>query len=448
MFMSPASRAGWSSGGRSRASRRYWAGERSVMCDMWVPWTTRSPAPTVDGAPDTARRAGSRRQLAQREHVHVAVRHPGEDGHAPAAVWAGRSRDPARHLEPLLVEAERLAHWPNVGCPPPRRRGHGVVEPGVGQGRLGHDRVPRADATRAAVPADPSSGVHASCRTSMSASRAAHSATRSKGRPHPSTPMWTLNEATRSTGRSAAADCLRETGSGPRTGQWRPRVSAAARSSSRKSGWAISARARARSWTGRARQVGGAVFRDDHAGVVAGRRHDRPLRQEGNDARAGDPVRHRRRAQADERVVVEAHLGAGHEVLVATDPRDLPAVDVVRHHLAVEVDAERAVDRDEGVVLGDDGRVVDHLDRHEGHVRVPVEPGVELGGPEGEGGDRDPVEQTFGVVGDLAGLVEPHESVGEHLRVDPVAAAGTLGRAWWPPCSARRRSRSGGWRRR
>ena len=66
-------------------------------------------------------------------------------------------------------------------------------------------------------------------------------------------------------------------------------------------------------------------------------------------------------AQADERVVVDAQLGAGHEVLVAADPGDLPAVDVVRHHLAVEVDAQGAVDGDEGVVAGDDRRVVDHL---------------------------------------------------------------------------------------
>ena len=73
---------------------------------------------------------------------------------------------------------------------------------------------------------------------------------------------------------------------------------------------------------------------------------------------------------------------------------------------------------------------------------------VELGGPEGEGGDGDAVEQALGVVGDLAGLVEPHEAVGEHLGVDPVAAAGASRRAWWPPCSAPRRCRSGGWPRR
>src|ERR1019366_7106035 len=45
----------------------------------------------------------------------------------------------------------------------------------------------------------------------------------------------------------------------------------------------------------------------------------------------------------------------------------------------------------------------------------------------GEGGDRHPVEQALGVVGDLAGLVQLHQAVGEHLAVDAVPAAGALG---------------------
>ena len=73
-------------------------------------------------------------------------------------------------------------------------------------------------------------------------------------------------------------------------------------------------------------------------------------------------------------MVVQAELGAGHEVLVPAHARDLAAVDVVGHHLAVEVDAEGSVDGDEGVVPGDDRGVVDHLHGHEGHLVVPVQP--------------------------------------------------------------------------
>ena len=117
----------------------------------------------------------------------------------------------------------------------------------------------------------------------------------------------------------------------------------------------------------------------------------------------------------------------GHEVLVAPDARDLPAVDGVGHHLAVEVDREGAVDGDEVGVARDDRRVVDRVDRQEGHLLVPVQPLVELGDPEGERRHRHAVEHPLGVVGDLAGLVQPHQAAGEHLGVDAETAERATG---------------------
>ena len=55
-----------------------------------------------------------------------------------------------------------------------------------------------------------------------------------------------------------------------------------------------------------------------------------------------------------------------------------------------------------------------------------VEPLVELLGPAGEGRDRDAVVLAL-AVGDLPGLVQLHQAGGEHLRVDAVVAAVTLG---------------------
>src|SRR5664280_1099189 len=141
---------------------------------------------------------------------------------------------------------------------------------------------------------------------------------------------------------------------------------------------------------GEAGEVGAPVLGHDDGHVVARRGDHRSLRQERDDPRAGGVLGHRRRAQADQRVVVEAHLGAGHEVLVATDTGDLLAVDVIGHHLPVQIDAQPAVDRHQGVVLGDLRGVVDDFDGQEGDLLVAVEPGIELRRAEGEGGTDTP----------------------------------------------------------
>ena len=66
----------------------------------------------------------------------------------------------------------------------------------------------------------------------------------------------------------------------------------------------------------------------------------------------------------------------------------------------------------------DDRRIVDRVDRQEGHVVVAVEPPVELADTERKGGHRHTVEHPLGVVGHLAGLVQPHQAGGEHLGMD------------------------------
>ena len=63
------------------------------------------------------------------------------------------------------------------------------------------------------------------------------------------------------------------------------------------------------------------------------------------------------------------------------------------------------------------------LDRQEGHLLVPVQPSVELGDPEGEGRHRHTLEHPLGVIGDLAGLVQLHQSGGEHLGMDAESTA-------------------------
>ncbi len=70
----------------------------------------------------------------------------------------------------------------------------------------------------------------------------------------------------------------------------------------------------------------------------------------------------------------------------------------------------------------DHRRIVDRLDGDERDVRIVVQPCVQLGRPQGEGGHRDAVEDALGVVGHLAGPVQAHEAGGEHLGVDAEAA--------------------------
>ncbi len=97
--------------------------------------------------------------------------------------------------------------------------------------------------------------------------------TTSKGRPQPSMPMWTLKLA-----RVIDAGRLRlgwaTLGSAPSEGTGH------LGSSSRKSGWAISASAAARSRHGAPGQVGRPVLGDDHAGVVSGCGDHRPFREQ------------------------------------------------------------------------------------------------------------------------------------------------------------------------
>ena len=110
-------------------------------------------------------------------------------------------------------------------------------------------------------------------------------------------------------------------------------------------------------------------------------------------------------------------------------PGVLPAAEAVGDDLPVEVDGDRAVDRDDVVVGRDHVRRVHDVDRQEADVVVAVEPPVQLRRAEREGAHGEPVVLALAQVRDLARPVELHETGREHLRVDAVVAAVALARA-------------------
>ena len=142
------------------------------------------------------------------------------------------------------------------------------------------------------------------------------------------------------------------------------------------------------------------------------------------------PPDRRGRRQADQRPVLELEPGHRDEVLVAADAGELPAAEAVGDDLAVEVDGERAVDRDHLVVArrSTSGEFT-IVDRQEAHLVVAVEPLVQLGGAERERGDREAVELALARVRDLARRCSSHQPGREHLRVHAVVAAVAARRA-------------------
>ena len=95
-------------------------------------------------------------------------------------------------------------------------------------------------------------------------------------------------------------------------------------------------------------------------------------------------------------------------------------------------------------VAGDRLGRVDELDRQEGDVLVLVEPPVELLRARGERRDRDAVVAALVRVRDLAGLVERHQAVREHLGVDAEVALVAVGELGWRSPRGWCRCRSGG----
>ena len=178
---------------------------------------------------------------------------------------------------------------------------------------------------------------------------------------------------------------------------------------------------------GLALQFGGAVLGDDHVDLVPRRRDHGAGAEPRHDPRLQSVVLLERRGQADQRAVRQLEPGAGHEVLGAADPAELVAGDRVGHDLAVDVDRERAVDRDHVAVGADHIRCVDDLDRQERDGVVAVQPRVELRRAERERRHAHTVVLAFAGVGDLAGAMQLHAAVGEHLAVQPVVAAVAFG---------------------
>ena len=160
---------------------------------------------------------------------------------------------------------------------------------------------------------------------------------------------------------------------------------------------------------------------------MARRGHDRALGERTLDAGNALPADGCGRRQTQQRTIVVAQRCASHEVLVATDARILRAVDRIGDDLSLEIELERAVERDHPAIAADQGRIVHHVDRQEAYVFAPCEPVVELARSHRESRDREALELTLAAVAHLAGLVQPHEAAGEHLRVDAVVPAASRG---------------------
>ena len=107
---------------------------------------------------------------------------------------------------------------------------------------------------------------------------------------------------------------------------------------------------------------------------------------------------------------------------MAADARILAPTDVVGRDLPEEIDGQRAVDADEAAQPAMERRLVDGRHRQDAHDVVAVEPPVERLAAEGEGADADTVVEPL-AVGHLARLMERHDAVGDHLRVDAEVAA-------------------------
>ena len=135
-----------------------------------------------------------------------------------------------------------------------------------------------------------------------------------------------------------------------------------------------------------------------------------------------------RRTQADQRVRVEVQLGTGHEVLVPADPRDLAARRCCRPPPGRRGRPTSAPLMETRLALRE--ITVGSLTVSTGRnatSSLPSSHSVELADAQGEGGHRHAVEHALGVVGHLPGLMQPHQSGGEHLRVDAEAAERALG---------------------
>ena len=111
---------------------------------------------------------------------------------------------------------------------------------------------------------------------------------------------------------------------------------------------------------------------------------------------------------------------------MAADAGVLSAADVIRRDLAGQVDRQGAVDADEAPELPHQRRVVDGADRKHPHVGARAEPIVERRAAEGERADRHAVVEAL-AVRHLAGRVQPHHPIGDHLRMDPEVAARAAG---------------------
>ena len=155
------------------------------------------PALELDGAADDHPVGRIPAQPVQRDEGVLTDRDPRQDGDSQAP------RDDPVPGSRRLTRHRSSSSWKELRQGP--MRGPQRVDE-VGYGSNSRPRAistsatteyPSWSATVVAVLGPPPSGDHDSCMTSTSGSRARHSPTTSKGRPHPSTPRWTLKVASR-----------------------------------------------------------------------------------------------------------------------------------------------------------------------------------------------------------------------------------------------------------
>ena len=165
-----------------------------------------------------------------------------------------------------------------------------------------------------------------------------------------------------------------------------------------------------------AAQVRHAVLGDNIIDVVLARRDDGARREDGLDL--ADRAALGRGGEGNEALAAAGLAGAADVVDLAAGAGHMLRADRLGTDLTEEVDLDRRVDGDHVVVLADDIRVVDIVDRQDLDGRVVVDEIIDTLRAEGKRRDGlAAVDLLFAVV-DRAALDQLDHGVGEHLGVD------------------------------
>ena len=103
---------------------------------------------------------------------------------------------------------------------------------------------------------------------------------------------------------------------------------------------------------------------------------------------------------------------------LAPDPGEEATVQRVGSNLTGKIDGQGRVDSDHVVVSGDRGGRIGEIARTHFQDRIVVHPFVEALAPHDERADNLALEEALATPGDHSTLVEVHDVVGEHLRMN------------------------------